>query len=925
MRSFPGARWWRFDFHTHTPASRDTTAWQRAKGTPDEVTPERWLLQFMAAEVDCVAVTDHNSGDWVDALKAAYVRMKTAAETGGPDSGFRPLTLFPGVEISAQGGVHVLAIFGPDASGADIDGLLGRVQYDGAKGDSDGVTRLSLTQVLEAIVASGALAIPAHADQDKGLLRTEGASRRALLDANTLHQALGVSGLLAVEWRDQSAPWPDVASQSEARLSRVLGSDCHSFQGAGAPGERFTWVKMATPTLEGLRLALLDGNGSALRRSDEEPLYPSLLPEHWIGGIEVEEARYMGRGHAATVKLSPYLNAIVGGRGTGKSTFVHALRLATRRTGDTDLGQETEARRQFEAFRQLSSRRGDEGALRQETKIKVLWHHEERDLELSLTPPQGRSGEDTVVVMERRDAGWTLAESQAVNPARFPLRIFSQGQIAALAEEGRGTLLGILDESAGLDAQKRRLEEEKATFRAMRAGLRAMDQRLAEHPEVERRLGETHASLERLARTNQEAVLRAYARATHQQREVRALADQVTVAADAIDRLDEELVLEDWNSQYFGAEDADILAWRAEVERELSAARQVLEVQAQHLRARREAWKEAPGVLSWYERAQAATQAYQDLQQQLAAQGVQDPQAFARLTAERQRLELQQKDLVALQGDRAVQLRELEGQFELVSRLRAAITEARAAFLARVLESNEHVRIRVVEHGFDPRNLETQLRSLLSMEGTSFDGELLGTEENPGLARTLAAAEDKRASLNALKRQLIQGDPSFGGRFANALAKRRESPEFADHIAMWFPEDDLQIEYRRGGWQPISHGSQGQRSAALLAFLLSFGDEPLVLDQPEDDLDNHLIYDLIVTQLRENKLRRQLIVVTHNPNIVVNGDAELVHVMAFARGQCVVHQSGALQEREIRKEVCTVMEGGREAFSKRWQRLGREG
>jgi hypothetical protein len=59
--------------------------------------------------------------------------------------------------------------------------------------------------------------------------------------------------------------------------------------------------------------------------------------------------------------------------------------------------------------------------------------------------------------------------------------------------------------------------------------------------------------------------------------------------------------------------------------------------------------------------------------------------------------------------------------------------------------------------------------------------------------------------------------------------------------------------------------------------------------------------------------------------VVVNGDAELVHVMDFAKGQCVVQQSGALQEKAVRDEVCRVMEGGQEAFSRRWKRLGGAG
>jgi predicted ATPase len=108
----------------------------------------------------------------------------------------------------------------------------------------------------------------------------------------------------------------------------------------------------------------------------------------------------------------------------------------------------------------------------------------------------------------------------------------------------------------------------------------------------------------------------------------------------------------------------------------------------------------------------------------------------------------------------------------------------------------------------------------------------------------------------------------------------------------------------------------------MLAFLLAHGTEPLVLDQPEDDLDNHLIYDLVVQQIRASKQRRQLIIVTHNPNIVVNGDAEMIYALDF-NSQCFISQSGSLQNQVMRNEVCNVMEGGKDAFERRYQRLGR--
>ena len=84
---YPGARWWRFDFHTHTPASGD----YREGG----VTPADWLIGFMRAGIDCAAVTDHNSGEWVDRLKSELVKLEQQEH---PD--FRRLHLFPGVEIS---------------------------------------------------------------------------------------------------------------------------------------------------------------------------------------------------------------------------------------------------------------------------------------------------------------------------------------------------------------------------------------------------------------------------------------------------------------------------------------------------------------------------------------------------------------------------------------------------------------------------------------------------------------------------------------------------------------------------------------------------------------------------------------------------------------------------------------------------------
>jgi ABC-type enterochelin transport system ATPase subunit len=122
-------------------------------------------------------------------------------------------------------------------------------------------------------------------------------------------------------------------------------------------------------------------------------------------------------------------------------------------------------------------------------------------------------------------------------------------------------------------------------------------------------------------------------------------------------------------------------------------------------------------------------------------------------------------------------------------------------------------------------------------------------------------------------------------------------------------------------FRPISQGSPGQKTAALLAFLLSYGTEPILLDQPEDDLDNQLIFNLVTQQLIANKSRRQVIVVTHNANIVVNGDAELVLALESKGGQTVYQAKGGLQDAKVRQTICDVMEGGEIAFELRYRRI----
>lgn len=727
---YPGSRWWTFDFHAHTPASTDTP-WHKQNL---DLTPEQWLLKYMAAGIDCVAVTDHNSGAWIDQLKAAYAQMNARAEAGTPPEGF-------------------------------------------------------------------------------------------------------------------------------------------------------------------------DGNDVSIRRSDKGTFDAFQVPAQIITAIEIHNARLMGNGSAERLEFSPYYNALIGGRGTGKSTLVHALRLALRRGEDLKrLNEEAEPRRQFERFCKVAKGRDDEGALRANTEIRVEWLSD-----TVLHRLRWRLDGQGPVVEERVESGsWRESSSSAINPERFPIRLFSQGQIAAMAGDGREVLLDVIDEAAQVAPRNARLEEAKRAYLVLRARLRELDGRLAGRAEMQRKLADTTRKIDALAQSHHADVLKAHQQARRQQREVQETLAQLDPLPRRIEELEQDLLLDDWMDGVFdAAQAADVLAWRVELEQVVAKARQALAQAATTLRADAQRLQTDPRLQTWRNRVAQAGAAYDQLQATLAEQGITDPQAFGRLVQERQQLEAQLKQLDQLQQERGRLEAQATDQLQRLTEARRNITQARADFVHNTLHANDFVRIEVVACGFDARTIERSLRVLLEVNDDRFESDLL-----------------------TCKQRLIDNDTAFGGHFRNYLQKKLEKPEFADHVRCWFPEDDLRIDYSRSGdgegWQAITQGSQGQRSAALLAFLLAFGREPLVLDQPEDDLDNHLIYDLIVRQIRDNKRRRQLIIVTHNANVVVNGDAEMVHAFDFRGGQCRVVERGALQELAVRQEVCRVMEGGPEAFARRWARLGRE-
>ena len=914
------------DFHTHTPASNDY-----GKG-PDQValkqtTPEEWLLDYMRAGLDAVAVTDHNSGEWVDKLKAAL-----ASPAVQQHANYRKLVLYPGVELSANGGTHILAIFDPSATTSNIDALLGACEFDlKHRGTSDHACRCSPVQLIEKITRAGAVPILAHVDVPTGAFVD--------LKGNTLLPLAEHEDLYAYEQQDPAFSTPPLIAPRAQRWTQVLGSDSH--HRTGTPGQRFpgchfTWVKMEQPDLEGLKLALLDGNGMSVNRSDAVKSDPNQLPDLWIEYIKVSNARRMGNGSPLKTFFSPKLNTIVGGRGTGKSTLLEFLRMAFGRSNEVPKA----LREEFDAYFGPDQLVKGEGAYRSNTTVEVVVWKDGAHIALRF---QAGSAEPASYV-ENVDEDWI--KSVGSIHSRFPIRLYSQKQVFSMANDRLGLLKGIDQHpDVDVDSWRKDFEATIASFLEARSKVRQLRQKQLTEPRLLGELEDVKRKLDVFERMGHETILKEHSRREAQYTILKEALNGLTRMRDAIQDATSELALPELDTSAFdpsrdGEQEAlSIFEAAKDITAEFKKSIDDLLRGFQTEIAR---WSGTVRDSEVIKLRRSAKEAYDDLSEQLAKTGVANMQQYGVLVQKRSQLEKELKEVAAL----APTIKSLDSRAaELcaeVERMRREITDRRQAFVANHIGENPAIRIRVSPYSLDTLSVERQWREMLARPTTMAEPFLAGDGKGGMIGElfdnlpidTVTSRAELHKRVTQLKREVQ--DIVAGGNPKNRQGWlvsyfRSLPPETLDCMECWWPDDNLEIDYAvpgsKGEFRPIQQGSPGQKTAGVLAFLMAFGTEPMILDQPEDDLDNQLIYDLIVSQLRENKKRRQVIIVTHNPNIVVNGDAEYVIPLDFRRGQTMIFSppgAGSLQSRDIRDEVCRVMEGGKDAFSKRYRRLALE-
>ena len=904
---WPGSKWLKFDLHAHTPASYDHDDYKAYRERPEDFDFERWITAARDAGLDAVAATDHNSAEAIDAVKEAAARVENAP------------VVFPGVELTASDGSHLLLIMDPSAGRDHVQDLLSRADIPvSERGTAEGQSSMDVRRILDEF-GDEAVIVAAHANVGKvGILAKLGGRQRL----NVLRH----SNLAAVEIdpdRDLGdLSWLD-GSKSEVgrRIPQIYSSDSHRFSEAG---RRFTWIKMTEPNLEGLRLALMDGESSLkpARAGDSEN--PNARASTSIEKIVVHNAKFIGR-PKTVVKFNPWLNAIIGGRGTGKSTLVDFCRKTLRRDGEldsVDRQEEGPLRGMFD--RRMTPSFGDgDGLLTNNANLEVFYLKDGQRFRLAWNP----SGSAAPVV--RLDADGEIPEEGDIRE-RFPVRIYSQKQLFALARNP-SALLDVIDAAQETRANetKRRVSQLKSAYLSLRAEARSALALARDLPNRRAALDDVRRKLDVFEQGGHSRILGVYRFRRQLNDAWDAVLESAEKSLDSAREAVNDLAPADLD---FGANDQDAAPNDALARAHQSLAsvmdglRRNLTESVSEAARRIEGIRAGADAAEWRAAVEASQTEYEAASSQLLDAGISDPAEYgalldsaAILSAEIQRLTGQRDTAEDLERQAADTLAEYRRELRELSR-------KRKQFASEVSRGSDTLRLQVRElsdHG-DQDELPERIGEFLGTSAFQSDREAVADMIRPpnGGEWTWSRLDDVAAKIRLLQSGEIE---SWGGRdrrFESAL--KRAAPEMIDRLTLYAPKDGVQVEFRdnkRSGWSSLSQGSPGQQTAALLAFVLSFGNEPIILDQPEDDLDNTVIYELLVNRLKEKKRERQVIVVTHNPNIVVHGDAEFVVSLDFRNGRTIVNRRGGLQELAVRDEICRVMEGGRDAFRDRYRRI----
>jgi energy-coupling factor transporter ATP-binding protein EcfA2/histidinol phosphatase-like PHP family hydrolase len=844
-----------------------------------------------------IAVTDHHRCENAEEIAAATDQIRSEGQNLYPNNN---LLVLPGMEIAVEENaktVHVLAIFPENTHPYQIMPILEDtgVETDPEHRTPDSkVTNQRLTTIIRRIRDQGGLAILAHVNSSNGY-------RQEMRDAGITDEQIlvNIQGL-SVSAVEISKPEDLQHFYEEDRLIPcVIGSDAHYLDEVGGK-EFITRVKMTAPCFSDLERALQDPE-TRIRFQD-----PSVTEIKRVHGISLEGGFLDGQ----IVGFTSNLNCLIGGRGAGKSTLIEAIRYLFQHEVPGN------RRRDVENLRT--------GVLAECTATLVFEDQFGEKYVLRRTYGDPQSKVMTIDGSERHDIDLSLSQNLRVS-------IYGWSEIEGIAQD-TAQQLELID--SFIEAIPELKSGEEAALNALEANARDIKTAISNINRETGQIGnlpELRQELEKLGEEETEE--------EKQKVKVDNESDLVEKIEARFDGMREQI------------EALDLPNELDEISQEIQKAKDEEKVLFE------EVFENIDKIITQAREGDAPLQILKaDFLEKLNHLLQKVSQETEKLTPQhREVIEAFQNLLEKLEQPEAKEITRRREQLRAEIRVREKAQERQKEaekWLKELLES----RKAALENLLDFREKLFQIRAAHVKEITT---KLPKGRADVDITLEVVKQGDRKHFIKMLEEKLVnlprkwrdRGYPLVIARHCTPiefvdllrtknkaiLAQAGFSEDEAEDIVRHFedkPEDLMELEICscadlplilfdvEGQKKPIERLSPGQRCTALLPIILLETDTPLIIDQPEDNLDNQFIFDLVVNTMRILKERRQIIVATHNPNIPVSGDAENILVFKPEGHKGILERNGSIDYEPVIDEVKSIMEGGEDAFVVRANKYG---
>lgn len=870
------ARFWRCALQVN-PVAYNGLYRGRNHGLDESEYNQALLDKCIELDIKVVGLADHGSVTSVDALR------KVLQPQG--------IIVFPGFEISSNDKTHYVCLFPEDTTVIQLERYLGGLDL---LDPTDGIrpSRLSSEALIDKVDALGGFIYAAHCTQDSGLLKNR---LNHVWKLNKLRAAQipgSVDDLTSVEdgFYRKVILNKDRSYQRDRLIAVINAKDVAKPEDLDQPSAT-CFIKMTKPNFAAFKMAFLDPE-SRIRlnlqydQSHIGKIMRMSVAGGYLDGIQVE--------------FSDHLNTVIGGRGTGKSTLLECLRYAL-----DLLPKGAQAKKIHQEIIKenlgLSAGRVElvvVSSAQNGKQYTVSRRHGE--------PPMVRDFDGKVSNLSPRD----------LLPG---IDIYGQNEIYELAqdENSRVQLLDRFlpqdgDYKAKIADVNRRLSENQQNLTKSWSELDEVRIKVDRLPKLEEQLrGFDELGIkEKLAKTSLIAREREIAR----------------MAVDGLQKFKEYFssihgVLPNLSfisdEALDGLPDAErLVALRATLEslkhnfsEQLAALNSFLNIGENNFRIQYGEWQQA--IQGHEADLEVALRA---LPVTAGKSGQEVGAAYQRLTADIERIKPMKLRVVAY-----------ESQIE-------NLKQERRNLLAELSDLRGE-RIRILEKAAKKLNKrldgKLQVKIMPEADRTPLIKFLLGCKLDGVAEKRLAWIEEaKTISPLSLAKSIqngaasVQFDWGVTPMVAEALTKLQLSKVMDLEALELGHRVEINLNVAHGAtpvFRKLNMLSTGQQCTAILHMLLLESVDPLLMDQPEDNLDNAFIANRIVSELREAKTKRQFLFATHNANIPVFGDAEWIGVFTVTdnHGCLGLDAQGSIDVPEIRDHVASILEGGRDAFIQR--------